>query len=291
MKVGFIGIGNMGAGMSANLLKAGHEVTVYNRTASKMQPLVDRGARAAANVADACRGDAVITMLAEDRAVESVVFSEAGILESLGKGAVHISMSTIGIALSERLTEAHAKAGSKFVAAPVFGRPAAAAEGKLFIAAGGSDDAVNNCMPLFEAMGTRTFHLSKEPRSANLVKLSGNFLIASIIESLGEVIALVGKAGIDKHQYVDFLTSTLFDAPIFKTYGALIAGQKFEPAGFAAPLGNKDIRLALAASESLRVPMPIAGLLRDRFLRLLAQGGEKLDWSAIALLAAQDAGE
>lgn len=291
MKVGFIGIGNMGAGMSANLLKAGHEVTVYNRTASKMQPLVDRGARAAANVADACRGDAVITMLAEDRAVESVVFSEGGVLESLGKGAVHISMSTISIALSERLTEAHAKAGRKFVAAPVFGRPTAAAEGKLFIAAGGPDDAVNNCMPLFEAMGTRTFHLGKEPSSANLVKLSGNFLIASIIESLGEVIALVGKAGIDKHQYVDFLTSTLFDAPIFKTYGALIAGRKFEPAGFAAPLGNKDIRLALAASESLRVPMPIAGLLRDRFLRLLAQGGEKLDWSAIALLAAQDAGE
>lgn len=291
MQVGFIGIGNMGAGMASNLLKAGHEVTVYNRTPARMQPLIERGARGAANVAGACGGDVVITMLADDNAVESVVFSEDGILRSLRKGAVHISMSTISIALSGRLTAEHALAGQRFAAAPVFGRPAAAAEGKLFIVAGGADETVETCRPLFDAMGIRIFHLGREPLSANLVKLSGNFLIASIIESLGEVMALVGKAGIDRHQYLDFLTSTLFDAPVFRTYGGLIADRKFEPAGFAASLGSKDMRLAMAASESFRVPMPLAGLLRDRFLRLLANGGEKQDWSAISRLAAQDAGQ
>jgi 3-hydroxyisobutyrate dehydrogenase-like beta-hydroxyacid dehydrogenase len=291
MKVGFIGLGNMGSCMAANLIKGGHDVTVYNRTSAKMQPLVEQGARPAALIADACRGDAVITMLADDLAVESVVIGDKGIIDSLGKKAVHISMSTISIALSERLTTAHGNAGQRFVAAPVFGRPEAAAAAKLFIVACGEKDAVDACMPVFDKIGQRTFHLCTEPPSANLVKLSGNFLIASVIESLSEAMALVGKAGVDRRQYVDFLTSTLFDAPVYKTYGGLIAERKFEPAGFAAPLGHKDIRLTLAASEALRVPMPLAGLLRDRFLALLAQGGERLDWSAISQLSERDSGQ
>ena len=146
-------------------------------------------------------------------------------------------------------------------------------------------------MPLFEALGQKTFSVGTKPQAANLVKLSGNFLIASVIEALGEAIALVSKAGVDRRQYLELLTSTLFTAPVYKTYGGLIAEQKFEPAGFAAPLGHKDIRLTLAAAESLRVPMPLASLLRDRFLTLLAQGGESLDWSAIGQLAAKDAGQ
>jgi 3-hydroxyisobutyrate dehydrogenase-like beta-hydroxyacid dehydrogenase len=192
--------------------------------------------------------------------------------------------------LSERLAAAHAAAGQRFVAAPVFGRPDAAAAAKLFIVACGAPEAVTTCMPLFEAMGQRTFVMSDRPEAANLVKLSGNFLIASVIESLGEAMALVGKGGIDRQLYVEFLTSTLFNAPVYKTYGGLIAEKKFEPAGFAAPLGLKDIRLALAAAETLRVPMPLASLLRDRFLTLLANGGDALDWSAISQLAAKDAG-
>ena len=291
MKVGFIGLGHMGAGMAANLLRAGHEVTVYNRTLGKERALVEQGARAAGRVADACQGEAVVTMLADDRAVEGVVFGDQGVIGSLGPRAIHLSMSTISVALSESLARAHAKAGQRFVAAPVFGRPDVAAAGKLFIVAAGAPDAVAACSPLLEALGQKTFSVGDEPQAANLVKLSGNFLLASVIEGLGEAMALVGKAGVDRHQYLELLTSTLFTAPVYKTYGGLIAEGKFEPAGFAAPLGYKDIRLTLAAADSLRVPMPVASLLRDRFLTLLAQGGEALDWSGIGQLAARDAGQ
>ena len=290
MKLGFIGLGRMGAGMAANLIEAGHEVSVYNRSPDRRRALIERGARAAASVADACRGDAVITMLADDHAVESVVFGDGGVIAGLDAGAIHISMSTISVALSERLASAHAKARQRFVAAPVFGRPDAAAAAKLFIATAGAPDAVNACRPLFEALSQKHFVIGEQPETANLVKLSGNFLLASVIEALGEAMALVGKAGLDRHKYLDFLTATLFPVPVYKTYGALIAEQKFEPAAFAAPLGYKDIRLTLAAGESLRVPMPLASLLHDRFLALLAQGGEALDWSAIGRLATEDAG-
>jgi 3-hydroxyisobutyrate dehydrogenase-like beta-hydroxyacid dehydrogenase len=290
MKIGFIGLGHMGAGMAARLVAAGHTVTVFNRAAGKAQALVKQGAQAAAQIADACGGEVVITMLADDSAVESTVFSDKGVLDNLGKGAVHVSMSTISVALSERLTAAHAMADQRYVAAPVFGRPDVAAAGKLFIVAGGARDAVEACSPVFEALGQKTFSAGDEPRSANLVKLTGNFLLASVIETLGEAMALVGKAGMDRRQYLEILTSSLFTAPPYKTYGALIADEKFAPPGFAAPLGYKDIRLTLAAAESLRVPMPVASLLRDRFLRLLAQGGEGLDWAAIGHLSAVDAG-
>lgn len=290
MKVGFIGLGNMGSGMAGRLLGAGQEVAVYNRTPGKAEALIAQGANSAQRVADACRGDVVITMLADDVAVEGVVFEDRGVLASLRKGAIHISMSTISVALSEKLVAAHVKAGQQFVSAPVFGRPEAAAAGKLFVATAGAPGALDACMPLFEAMGQKTFRLGDQPPIVNLVKLSGNFLIASVIESLGEAMALVGKAGVDRHQYLDLLTSTLFTAPVYKIYGGLIADRKFTPAGFVAPLGLKDIRLTLAAAENLRVPMPLASLLRDRLLTLLATGGEALDWSAIGGLAAKDAG-
>jgi len=290
MKVGLIGLGNMGSGMAANLLKAGHDVTVFNRTANKVKTFVQQGAHSAAQVADACHGDAVITMLADDDALESVVFGDNGVIAGLGKNAIHISASTISIALSEKLTAAHAQAGQRFVAAPVFGRPEAAAAARLFVVAAGAPDALDACVPLFEAIGQRTFRVSDKPQAATLVKLSGNFLIASVIEALSEAMALVGKGGIDHHQYLDILTSTLFTAPVYKTYGGLIADKKFEPAGFAAPLAHKDIRLVLAASEALRAPMPLASLLQNRLLTLIARGGEALDWSAISQLAAEDSG-
>jgi 3-hydroxyisobutyrate dehydrogenase-like beta-hydroxyacid dehydrogenase len=213
-----------------------------------------------------------------------------GIVANLAKGAIHLSMSTISVALSKELAEAHAKAGQRFVAAPVFGRPDMAAAAKLFIVAAGDPATIAACQPLFDALGQKTIPIGTEPSAANLVKLSGNFLLASVIEALGEAIALVGKAGVDRGAYVDLLTSTIFPAPAYKTYGGLIAESKFEPAAFRAPLGYKDIRLALAAAENLRVPMPLASLLRDRFLRLFAQGGDNLDWAAVGGLATQDAG-
>jgi 3-hydroxyisobutyrate dehydrogenase-like beta-hydroxyacid dehydrogenase len=290
MKVGFVGLGNMGLGMAASLLKAGHDMMVYNRTPDKAKPLVEKGARKAASVTDASKGDVVITMLADDCALESVVLGDAGILANLTEGAIHVSASTISVALADKLTVEHAKCGQRFVSAPVFGRPEAAAAAKLFIVVAGAADAVDTCVPLFEAMGQKTFRFGEKPSNANLVKISGNFMISSTIEMLSEAMALVEKGGLDQHQYLEFLTSTLFNAPIYKTYGTLIVDKKFKPAGFAAPLGLKDARLALAAGESLRVPLPLANLVRDRFLRLLARGDETIDWSAISMLAAEDAG-
>ncbi len=290
MRIGFIGLGKMGSAMAANLIKAGHDVTVYNRTRVKVDALAAEGATPAGSVAEACGGDVVVSMLANDDAVAGVTFGEGGIVASLAKGATHVSSSTISVSLSERMTAAHADAGQQFVAAPVFGRPQAAQAAKLFVVAAGEPATLESMSAAFDAIGQRTFVVSEEPKTANLVKLSGNFLITSVIESLGEAMALVGKAGVDKHQYLDILTSTLFGAPIYKTYGALIAGEQFEPAGFAASLGQKDIRLVLAAAEELRVPMPVASLIRDRFLTLLARGGADLDWSAIGALAAWEAG-
>ena len=291
MKIGFIGLGRMGSAMAANLLKAGNDVTVFNRSPGKLRPLIELGAHAAASIADACRGELTVTMLADDTAVADAAFSTGGIINVLPKGAIHLSMSTISVALSKRLTEAHARAAQQFVAAPVFGRPDAAAAAKLYIVAAGNPTALRTCQPLLDVLGQKTFPIGTTPASVNLVKLSGNFLMAAVIEALGEAIALVGKAGIDPQVYVDLLTSSIFNVPVYKTYGGLIAEGRFEPALFAAPLGFKDIKLALAAAESLQVPMPLGGLLHDRFLRLLAEGDERLDWAAIGGLAARDAGE
>ncbi len=290
MDIGFIGLGGMGAAMVPNLLKAGHTVTVYNRSADKAQPLLAQGAVLANTPGETAKGEVVFTMLAEDTAVETVVNGPEGILAHLKPGAIHVSCSTISVALSDRLTKAHADAGQGFVAAPVFGRPVAAAAAMLFIVAAGAKAATDTVLPLLEVLGQKVFVVAETPSAANLVKLSGNFLIASVIESLGEAVALTSKGGIDKSQYLEIMTSTLFSAPIYKTYGGLIAEEKYEPAGFAAPLGLKDMRLTLAAAESLQVPLPLASLLRDRFVRLLANGGQHLDWAAIAKLAAEDAG-
>ncbi|ORA32259.1 NAD(P)-dependent oxidoreductase [Mycobacterium aquaticum] len=290
MRIGFIGLGNMGAAMAANLLAAGHDVTAYNRSPDKVAALAGQGAHPAATVAEACRGDAVVTMLANDAAVEAITFGANGILAELPAGATHISCSTISVELADRLADRHAEAGQQFVSAPVFGRPEAAAAAKLFVVAAGAPAAVEAMTPIFDAVGQRTFVLGEEPRAANLVKISGNFLIASVIESVGEAMALVGKAGVDKQQYLELLTSTLFDAPVYRTYGGLLARGEFTPAGFAASLGLKDVKLALSAGEALQVPLPVASLLRDRFLTLLATGGGELDWAAVGALSAWESG-
>ncbi|AKN18476.1 6-phosphogluconate dehydrogenase [Mycobacterium haemophilum DSM 44634] len=290
MDIGFIGLGNMGSGMAANLVKAGHQVTVYNRSPDKAQALVQQGATAARTVAEASSGAVVFSMLSDDRAVEDVVFGEDGIVTSLAPGATHVSSSTISVALSERLAAAHTQAGQRYAAAPVFGRPEASSAAELFVIAAGAPQVLEPLLPLFDAIGQRTFVVSEQPHAANLVKLSGNFLLASAVETVGEAVALVTKAGVDRQQYVDILTSTLFTAPAYQTYGGLIARQEFEPAGFAATLGLKDLRLVLAAASDLQVPLPVASLLRDRLLTLVATGNGHLDWSAVAMLADRDAG-
>jgi 3-hydroxyisobutyrate dehydrogenase-like beta-hydroxyacid dehydrogenase len=288
--IGFVGLGNMGAAMATRLLDAGFAVTVYNRSAGKADALAAHGATVATSLAEACTGDVVVTMLANDDAVEAVVNGEGGVLATLRSGATHVSASTISVDLSRRLAATHAEAGQRYVTATVLGRPEAVAAGKLFVLAAGPPAAVEPLMPVLDALGQRTFRVSDAASAGNVVKLSANFLLATVIESLGEAVALVSKAGVDRRDYIDIITSTLFSAPAYETYGGLIAREEFEPAGFAARLGIKDIRLVLTAAEELEVPLPIASLLRDRFLALLAAGGGELDWSAIATMAGRDAG-
>jgi 3-hydroxyisobutyrate dehydrogenase-like beta-hydroxyacid dehydrogenase len=290
-RIAFIGLGNMGSGIAGNLIRAGFPVTLYNRTPQKLAPLLAMGGRGAGSIAEACAGaDILITMLADDAAEESVCLGGDGAIAHLREQALHISHTTIGAAMARRLAAAHETAGQAYLSAPVFGRPEAAAAASLVVLTGGRAELVERARPLLEAIGQKIFSMGERPEAANIAKLGGNMLIATVIESLGEVLALAGKAGIDRAAYVDMLTSTLFAAPVYKTYGGLIVEEKFEPAGFAAPLGLKDVKLALAAADELRVPLPIGSLLRDRFLALLAQGGERLDWSAAGSLAARDAG-
>ncbi|MBY5533694.1 NAD(P)-dependent oxidoreductase [Rhizobium leguminosarum] len=289
MRVGFIGLGRMGSGMAASLVRAGHEVYVYNRTPGKTDALSALGAQVASSLEEVSQVEVAFTMLPNDAAVEEVVLGEGGIAEHLPEGAVHVSSSTISVSFSGRLAEQHSIRGQEYVAAPVFGRPDAAAAAKLFVVASGRPDTVERVLPLLNAVGQGTYKVSEDPKTANLVKLSGNFLVASVIESLGEVLAVAEKGGVDRHQCLEILTSTLFNAPVYKTYGGLIADRKFEP-GFGAPLAQKDIRLLLAAAEALNVSLPFASVLRDRLVNLLAHGGDKLDWSAIGGMAARDAG-
>ena len=291
MKVGFIGLGQMGSAMARNLIKAGHTLVVFNRTKSRAEDLRRVGATVVESTADtATEVDVLITMLADDRAIEEAVLGPGQALESLPQDAVHVGMSTISIALSKRLQAAHRERLQHYIAAPVFGRPEAAAEAKLFIVAAGPAQQIERCQTLFDAMGQKTFVVDENPPSANVVKVTGNFLITVILEGLAEAFSLARKSGVDSQKFLEILTGSLFAAPIFKTYGAMIAAGKFEPVGFKLPLGFKDNRLVLAAAEESAVPMPIASLVHDRFVAALAQGLSESDWSAIARLSFQAAG-
>jgi 3-hydroxyisobutyrate dehydrogenase-like beta-hydroxyacid dehydrogenase len=274
MKVAFIGLGNMGSHMARHVVRAGHDVKVWNRTPSKADSLKSEGAKVAESPGEAAKGaEAVITMLADDHAVDSAVLQPGGVLEHLPKGAAHISMSTISVEMSKKLAAEHGKRGHRYVAAPVFGRPDAAEAGKLFVVVAGEPSAVEHVKPLLEVLSQRIFVIGDKPEMATVVKLSGNFLLASVIESLGEAIALTRKYGIDPHAYVEFLTSSLFTAPAYKTYGNLIASEKYQPAGFKVRLGLKDVRLALAAGDAVDAPLPIASLVRDHLLTAIQRHG------------------
>jgi 3-hydroxyisobutyrate dehydrogenase-like beta-hydroxyacid dehydrogenase len=290
MEVGFIGLGNMGSGMVKSLLRAGHKVAVYNRTRAKAEALVAVGGTVASSVAEASRPGIVFTMLADDAAVHDTVFSSNGILAALPRGGVHLSCSTISVALSDQLTHAHAHAGQSLLSTPVFGRPDAAENSRLAVVAAGEKTLIDRCRPLFEAMGPKLLVAGDKPSLANVVKLTGNFMIATVLETLSEALAFARKSGLDSAALLEFLTSTLFNAPVYKTYGGLILDGKYEPAGFAVPLGLKDIRLVLQAAESRSVALPIASVVRDRFLTAIARGHEKSDWSILGQIAAEDAG-
>ena len=281
----------MGSAMAGNLLKAGNSLTVYNRSRNRAEEFGKQGVRVAATPGEAAKdAEAVITMLADDRAIEDTVFGPGKVLESLPVGGVHISMSTISVALSRRLAAAHREKQQHYIAAPVFGRPEAAAAAKLFIVAAGSPQQIERCRSLFEAMGQKTFTPGEDAPAANVIKLAGNFMITAVIESLAESMALIRKNNVDPGQFLEILTSSLFAAPIYKTYGSMIAADKFEPVGFKLPLGLKDNRLALAAAQEVAVPMPLASLIGDHFLAAIAQGMSEADWAAVARITFRNAG-
>jgi 3-hydroxyisobutyrate dehydrogenase-like beta-hydroxyacid dehydrogenase len=229
-------------------------------------------------------------MLADDAALLSVVSGEDGLIAGLATNALHISMSTIAVTTADQMKKEHAAHGQRFLSAPVFGRPEAAAAAKLFILAAGEEQDLRTAAPLFAAVSQRVFKLGANPRSANLVKLCGNFVILAAVEAMGEAMALAEKGGVARAQFLEVLTGSLFDAPPYKNYGAMLVAKKFRPAGFAAPLGLKDMRLAAQAADNLRVPMPLLGVLRDHLLETLALEGEDIDWSGIGRAIDRNAG-
>lgn len=292
MRVGFIGLGGMGRGMAHNLLSAGHEVTVWNRTLARAEVLRDQGAKVADSPAGAAQGaEAVVTILADDPAVEQSVFGHDGLLSGLPKGAVHVSSSTISVELAARLATAHHAAQQGYVSAPVFGRPDTAAAGQLWFVASGWPGDVKAVQPLFDAMGRGVTRLGADAAEAITVKLAGNFLIASMIEALGEAFTLVRKSGVDPKLFQEVFREVLLTkSPLLDRYAGLIREQSYQPAGFKMYLGLKDMRLVLGAGAAAEVPMPLASLVRDNMLSAVARGMGDLDWSSLAQLAAERAG-
>jgi 3-hydroxyisobutyrate dehydrogenase-like beta-hydroxyacid dehydrogenase len=292
MRIGFIGLGNMGSAMARNLLRAGNKVTVFNRTRARAEDLARQEAAAIAPSpgAAAAEAEVVITMLADDAAVEGVVFGDEGVLTQMPENSVHLAMSTISPALSRRLADAHGKAGRGYLAAPVFGRPEAAESGKLWIVAAGRASDLDFCRPILSCLGQGVTHVGEDAAAANVIKVAGNFLLASAIEGMGEALALVRKHGISPERFLEIVVGKVFQSPVYEKYGARILQEAFEPAGFKLKHGLKDMRLVLGAAEEVAAPMPLASLLHDHYLSGLARGWADIDWAAIARVVAEDAG-
>ncbi len=289
--IGFIGLGNMGQPMARNLLKAGFKLRVYNRNPSKAEPLVAQGAQQAPHPNEVVEpGSVVITMVANDSALESVVLGENGLLEKLGPDGIHLSMSTVSPATARKLAELHEKHGSSYVAAPVFGRPQAAAAQQLWICVSGPQAAKERVQPILKALGQGIFDFGEEPGAANVIKLSGNFLIASAMEAMAEALTLAEKNGIDRSKVIEMFGQTIFSCPIYQNYGKAIAEKRYMPAGFYLSLGLKDVSLVLQTADSAKMPMPLASLLHDRLMTGVAQGRGEMDWSALSLGVSEDAG-
>jgi 3-hydroxyisobutyrate dehydrogenase-like beta-hydroxyacid dehydrogenase len=291
MKIGFIGLGKMGVGMARNLMRAGHELTVYNRTKEKAASLVREGASVAATPAEAARdAEAVFTMLADDAAVTEAVFGTNGITASLAQDAIHLSSSTISTVLARKLASEHGSRGQRFVSSPVFGRPEAAEGKKLVVLLAGNENVRQRCVPLADAIGRRTFVVGSEPWQANAVKLCGNFMIASMLEAFSEAFAVIRKCEIKEQLFLDTMVE-VFGSPVYANYGKNIVTRNFDPPGFDLKLGLKDVNLAIDLSGEVSAPLPFASIIRDNSVSALAHGQEHLDWSSLALVAARRSGQ
>jgi len=289
MNIGFIGLGKMGQALVAHLLSSGHQISVWNRSPEPVRAAVAKGAKAVAAPTDLVHGDFLVSILSNDAAVRSVILDQ-GVLAAAPTGLIHLNLATVSVALAQELAAEHRKRSVGYVAAPVFGRPEAAAAGKLNVVVSGDAATVSRAGPLLSLIGQKTWAVGERPESANAVKLAGNFMIASAIETMGEAVALTRAHGIGAGQFLEILTSTLFAAPAYQIYAKLIAAEQYQPAGFEVSLGLKDVRLALAAADAHNVPMPFASVLHDNLLELAATGGADQDWSALAQLAARRAG-
>jgi 3-hydroxyisobutyrate dehydrogenase-like beta-hydroxyacid dehydrogenase len=290
-EIGFIGLGNMGVPMATALIDSGFRLTVYNRTAAKAAPLAAKGARVAGSLGEAIiPGGIVVTMLADDAALEDVVTTKDGIAARLGPGGVHLSMSTVSPESSRRMAELLGKTGARQVSAPVIGRPDRAAARRLWIIASGPAAARERVLPLLDAMGQKTYEFGEDPGAANIVKLINNFMITAAIEAISEALALAQKTSIEPVALARLLTESLFSSPLYQGYFDVILNRRFSPAGFRMVLGLKDIGLVLNTASEARVPMPMASVIRDRVVENLARGRAELDWAAIALGALEDAG-
>ena len=289
--IGFIGLGSMGSAMAANVQKAGIEMRVYNRTSEKAKALVEKGAVQADTPAGAARpGGIVVTMLTNDQAVEEMAFGENGFGEVLGEGGVHVSMSTISPELSRRLAERHAALGTQYVAAPVFGKPDAAAAQKLWIATSGPETAKARVRPVLEVMGQGVYDFGEDAGAANVVKLCGNFLLGAAIEAMGEAFTLAQKNGVSRQAVYELFTSTLFACPVYQNYGKLIAAEHYQPIGAIPSLIRKDFGLLLQEAKTSHVPMPLASLVHDRLTAMVARGREDRDWAGFAQEVSDSAG-
>lgn len=291
MKVGFIGLGRMGQGMARRILDAGHDLAVYNRSADKTAALAATGAKVATSIAAAVEArEVVITMLADDAALEAVAQGSRGIVDTLAPGAIHMAMGTHGVGIIRKIGAAHSQAGQQLVAAPVLGRPDRAAAGELGIVVAGSATVRERCQPLLSIMGKRIFDAGDDPVQAACIKLANNFLLGSAIEAMGEAFALVRKYDVAPSTFYDVITEVLFAAPAYKVYGKIIADEDYDKVGITAVLGLKDCNLALAASDAARVPLPSASIWRDRLLAAIAQGDGERDWSVMAAEQARASG-
>lgn len=281
MKVGFIGLGAMGSAMASNLVAAGHAVTVWNRSQAATEKLASLGAKVASTPDRAAQGEVLHSMLSNDQAVREI-FIDGGLLDVMAPGTVHVNHATISVALAKQLAEEHAKRGVGYVAAPVFGRPDVAAAGKLNILVAGQASVIEKVKPLLEVMGAKLWPMGDAPERANVVKLAGNFMIVTAIESMAEASVLARAYGVSTADFLELMTSTLFAAPVYQIYGKSMAEQRFTPPGFALPLGLKDVMLAQDAGYAAQVSMPLAGVLRDSLLEAIADGAESMDLSALA---------
>ncbi len=289
--IGFVGLGNMGSQMAQLLLKAGYALRVYNRTRSKAEPLAAQGAQIVDEPSAAVEpGGIVITMLANDAAVEEVTCGKHGFLDHLGDGGIHLSMSTIGPATAACLAALHSQRHSTYLGAPVLGRPEAAAAGKLWIMLAGSAGAKERAQPVVRALGQAVYDFGERPEAANVVKLSMNFLVEAMMEALSEAFSFAEKQGVSRADLNSMIGQTTFACPAYQGYGRTIAERRFTPAGFRVALGLKDIQLVLQAAADHQTPMPVADLVHDRLLTAMAKGREQMDWSALSLGAAEDAG-